>query len=243
MGPPGLFVNVRSETCDKINVHLLSVNPMAPRPRTIGDDEILMATARTISRVGPARFTLAEVATDAGISAATLVQRFGSKRGLLLAFARSGVEGIDACFDAVRAAHASPLDALVAAATEMTRHVRSPDEMANHLAFLQIDISDPDFYALMLENSTRILAGYRTLLAEAIEARELARCDTARLARAVGALAGGSLIAWAVHRKGTAEAYVRHDLETLLAPYRRRRRPDRRRRGPAPRARSHQRAR
>jgi AcrR family transcriptional regulator len=204
---------------------------MAPRPRTIGDDDILMATARTISRVGPARFTLAEVAADAGISAATLVQRFGSKRGLLLAFARSGVEGIDACFDAVRAAHPGALDALVAAATEMTRHVRSPDEMANHLAFLQIDISDPDFYALMLENSTRILAGYRALIDEAVEAGDLARCDTARLARAVGALAGGSLIAWAVHRKGTAEAYVRHDLETLLGPYTRRarRKPPRRR--------------
>jgi hypothetical protein len=128
---------------------------------------------------------------------------------------------VDACFDAVRGANPSPLAALLAAGTEMTRYVKSPDEMANHLAFLQTDLSDPDFYAIMLENSRRIVDGYRRLLDDAVAARELVPCDTARLARAVDALAGGSLIGWAVHRKGTAEAWVRQDLDTLLGPYRR----------------------
>jgi AcrR family transcriptional regulator len=192
---------------------------MSPRPRTIDDSAILQAAARVISRLGPSTFTLADVATAVRLSPATLVQRFGSKRGLMLALAQTGVDGIDACFSAVRAAHAGPLEALRAAATEMTRHVDTPEEMANHLAFLQIDLRDPEFYRLMLENSTRILAGYKALLDEAIAAGELVRCDTRRLARAVGAMAGGSLILWAVMRDGTAEAFVRKDLETLLAPY------------------------
>ena len=34
-------------------------------------------------------------------------------------------------------------------------------------------------------------------------------------------MAGGSLIGWAVFREGTAESWVRGDLETLLAAYRR----------------------
>lgn len=193
---------------------------MSPRPRTVDDGAILHATAMVISRVGPSTFTLSDVAKEVRLSPATLVQRFGSKRGLMLALAQVGVEGIDACFDAVRAAHPQPLDALMAAATEMTRHVDTPEEMANHLAFLQIDLSDPEFYRLMLESSTRILAGYRKLLDEAVAARELVKCDSRRLARAVGSMAGGSLIAWAVLREGTAEAFVRKDLETLLAPYR-----------------------
>jgi AcrR family transcriptional regulator len=192
---------------------------VTPRPRTIDDAGILEAASRAISRLGPARMTLADVAREAGLSAATLVQRFGSKRGLLLALARSAVDSVEACFDAVRAAHPSPLDALIAGATEMTRHVHSPEEMANHLSFLQIDLSDPDFYTLMLENSRRIHAGYRALLDDAIAAGELVKCDTARLARAVGSMSGGSLIAWAVYRKGTAESWVRGDLETLLHPY------------------------
>ena len=193
---------------------------MTPRPRTIDDAAILEAAGRIISRHGPGRFTLADVAGEVGLSAATLVQRFGSKRGLMLALARSARDSVDACFDAVRAANPSPLAALLVAATEMTRYVKSPEEMSNDLAFLQTDLSDPDFYAVMLENARLIIAGYRRLLDEAVAARELVRCDTTRLARAVDALAGGSLIGWAVYREGTAESWVRHDLDTLLEPYR-----------------------
>jgi AcrR family transcriptional regulator len=193
---------------------------MTPRPRTIDDAGILEAAGRIISRHGPARFTLADVGTEVGLSAAALVRRFGSKRGLMLALARSARDSVDACFDLVRGSHKSPLAAVLAAGTEMTRYVNSPEEMSNHLAFLQTDLSDPDFHAVMLENSRRIIDGYRKLLDEAVAAGELVPCDTVRLARAVDALAGGSLIGWAVHRKGTAETWVRHDLNTLLEPYR-----------------------
>jgi AcrR family transcriptional regulator len=193
---------------------------MSPRPRTVDDGAILQAAAATISRLGPSTFTLADVAKAVGLSPATLVQRFGSKRGLMLALASQGVEGVDACFAAVRHAHPKPLDALMAAATDMTRSVDTPEEMANHLAFLQIDLRDPEFYRLMLDSSTRTLAAYKALLDEAVAAGDLMKCDTKRLARAVSSLAGGSLIAWAVLREGTAEKFVRRDLETLLAPYR-----------------------
>jgi hypothetical protein len=64
--------------------------------------------------------------------------------------------------------------------------------------------------------------GYAALLDDAVEAGELAPCDTKRLARAVEAVAAGSLIGWAIHRKGKAEAWVRSDLETLLTPHERR---------------------
>jgi hypothetical protein len=67
--------------------------------------------------------------------------------------------------------------------------------------------------------TARTEAGYRTLLDEAVAAGEIRPCDTARLARAVGAIAAGSLIGWGVFRTGSAEAWVRADLETLIAPY------------------------
>jgi AcrR family transcriptional regulator len=194
---------------------------MSPRPRAATDAAILAAAFRAVCRLGPARLTLADIAAEAGVSPATLVQRFGSKRGLLLALARSAAEGVDACFAAVRAAHPEPLAALVASATEMARWVKTPQEMANHLAFLQIDLSDADFHRLALDNSRQILAGYRAILDEAVAAGELVKCDTARLARAVGAISGGSLLGWAILREGTAEGMVREDLEALLGPYRR----------------------
>jgi AcrR family transcriptional regulator len=197
---------------------------MSPRPRSVSDADILLAAGKAIGRVGPGKLTLAEVGREVGLSAATLVQRFGSKRGLLVAIATSASESVDACFETVRAAHRSPLAALIAAATDMTQFVDTPEELANHLAFLQMDLADPEFHRLMVISSSRMLEGYRTLLRDAVAAGELVPCNTARLARGIIAVRDGSLIAWAVFRKGTAGAWVRADIEAMLDPYRPRRR-------------------
>lgn len=53
---------------------------MSPRPRRIDDAALLDAAGRVVSRLGPAKFTLADVAREAGLSPAALVQRFGSTR-------------------------------------------------------------------------------------------------------------------------------------------------------------------
>jgi len=193
---------------------------MAGRPRTVSDEDLINATIRIMSRLGPVKLTLAEVAKEAGVTAATLVQRFGSKRGLMLKIAADAAGSGDACFDMVRAAHPdSPLDALVAAATGMAQMANTAEELANSLAFLQIDITDPEFHVHTLEMSKKTVAGYRTLLKEAIAAGELKPHDTMRMARAINAIAGGSLISWAIFREGTAERWLKRDLETLLAPY------------------------
>lgn len=192
---------------------------MSPRPRTVTDEAILAAVHRAISRVGPSGLTLREVGREVGLSPATLLQRFGSKRGLLLALAGQGPGMMEDCFKAVRAAHSSPLGALLEAATAMTRMVKSPEELANHLAFLQIDLSDEDFHRLALAHAREVQAGYRALLDEAVAAGEVRPCDTGRLARAVESISGGSLIGWAIHREGTAVGRVREDLAMLLGPY------------------------
>ena len=173
-------------------------------------------------RLGPLKLTLADVAHEAGISAATLVQRFGSKRGLLLAVSTAAAGSMDACFDPVRQTSTSPLAQLIDAAMFLTQAMAKPDDVANHLGFfLQVDLSDPDFYPLTLQMSRQIDAHYVRLANEAVAAGELEPCDTTALARAIGAVAAGSLIGWAVYRQGTAVTWVRRDIETLLAPYRR----------------------
>ena len=49
---------------------------------------------RAVAVVGPARLALTDVARETGLAPATLLQRFGSKRGMLLAaLERMGVEG------------------------------------------------------------------------------------------------------------------------------------------------------
>ena len=51
-----------------------------------------------------------------------------------------------------------------------------------------------------------------------MEAGELQRCDTTRLARAVQAMIGGSLLQWAIDRDGKAADRLSEDLDALLNP-------------------------
>jgi AcrR family transcriptional regulator len=192
---------------------------MCARPRTATDAELLSATARAVSRVGPSRLTLADVAAEAGVVPATLVQRFGSKRGLLLALAREGSRAAGEQIAAIRGDHASPLEALRALADCLTGMAPSPEELANHLSFLCIDLTDPEFHYYALMHARAFQVELKALLDAAVEAGELTVCDTDCLARLVQEMLHGALVTWAIFREGTAREWLRRDLETLLTPY------------------------
>jgi AcrR family transcriptional regulator len=187
------------------------------RPRTRSDDDLLVATHRVVARLGP-NLTLADVAREAGVSAATLVQRFGSKRGLLLAFAALGSEGTHEQFEAIRAAHPDPLEALRETVRCYARMAPSPEAVSNGLAFLQMDLTDPDFHQPALIGARATLVELQRILDDAVRARRLRRCDTKALALALHAVIGGAMLAWAVLREGTAESMMQSAVETLIEP-------------------------
>lgn len=202
---------------------------MAGRPRTQSDTDILAGTVRVISRLGLARLTLAEVASEVGLSPATLVQRFGSKRGLLLALAAEGAAHAGTAFAqalaTVQQQGASPLALLTRVLCDTAREFESPEALAHHLAFLQVDLSDPDFHRHALTFFQEQRAGIQALLKAAVAAREVVptagvRLDLAALARAIQTTVQGSLLSWAIYRKGAVTSWLRADLEHLLRPYR-----------------------
>ncbi len=92
--------------------------------------------------------------------------------------------------------------------------------MANSLAFLQIDLTDPEFHTQAHKHSRATQTEMKTLLDAAVRAGELRRANTARLARALQSLMGGSLLQWAIDRDGTAAERIRADFDALLGPLR-----------------------
>jgi AcrR family transcriptional regulator len=198
---------------------------MCPRPREKSDTDLLAGTMRVIHRMGPGKMTLADVASQVGMAPATLVQRFGSKRGLLLAVARHSAESVGQQFADIRGGHDSALACLGAVAASMTHMVETPEALANSLAFLQMDLADPEFHRHALAHARAMRTEIRALLDAAIAAGELADCDTRRLARALHGMLNGSLLTWAVDQDGAVEKRVKEDMEMLLVPLRRARRP------------------
>jgi AcrR family transcriptional regulator len=189
------------------------------RPRTIGDDAVLDAAAALIGRVGPAKLTLAHVAGEIGLSPATLVQRFGSKRGLLLAVARRPLD-FGAVFGAARAAEPTALGAVAAGLAALTAPVRTPEALANSLAFLQLDLADEEFHAEALAHFAAMRAHVEAVLREAVEAGELRGADPAALAETLVTTYNGALITWAVLRDGPLEDWLWRQVEAVLRPLR-----------------------
>jgi AcrR family transcriptional regulator len=195
---------------------------MSPRPRKASDEEVFAAVQRTMQRLGPAQLTLAEVAAEAGVTAGALVQRFGSKRGLLLAMMERMADWPAQFFGELRAAHGSPLAALYAYADCFAQMGETPATLAHHLSYLQLDLTDPDFFRFTSAQAHATRAELRALLDEAVAAGELSPdVDTATLARAVEVTVSGSLMTWAFYREGPMSAWMREDLDRLLAHYRR----------------------
>src|SRR4030095_12668236 len=120
---------------------------MCARPRRVSDEEIFAAALRAMSRLPPSELTLAAIGAEAGVTAGALVQRFGSKRALLLTRARA--QGDPGQAERLIAEYGSPLEALAAYADCFTFHARTPAAFQRGLAYLQQDLGDPELRDLL----------------------------------------------------------------------------------------------
>ena len=193
---------------------------MSPRPRKVTDQQLFAAAHAVMSKVGPGELTLAAIAKEAGVTAAVLVQRFGSKRALLLALSEEAAQRANEFFAALGKRHASPLAALYAYADCVSGMATSPVALVRNLSYLQIDLTDPDFRRNLVKQARATRAGLRRLIAAATAAGELAgNAQPAQLARTIDATLSGSILTWAFYQNGSAAQWIRADLEAVLAPY------------------------
>jgi AcrR family transcriptional regulator len=192
---------------------------MDPRPREASDEQIFAAAHAVINRLGPTEWTLADVAAEAGLTAGALVQRFGSKRALMIALTEQVAAATRGMFEALRTQQQSPLATVRVYVECMAEMASSPGTLAHHLSYLQRDLLDPELHRHVREQARRTRAQLRRLLREAIDQGEiLPRTNTAVLARMVEVTVSGSLMTWAFYLEGEAAGWMVHDLTQVLRP-------------------------
>ena len=172
------------------------------RRKTISDQTVLDVSLRVMTTKGP-EFTLADIAAAAGIAPATLVQRFGDKRRLIVAaFAQDN----DAFARALAGLPVgSGADAVIGVFRLMTPGTEDVGAFADQLLWLRQDMRDPDLNRLARER-------FR-LLREAIAARlpPMAIAPPAA-ARLVEAQWQGALNQWGIAPEGRLVDFVTESL-------------------------------
>jgi AcrR family transcriptional regulator len=191
-----------------------------PRSKSVSDEAILADVLRLVQRIGPDRFTLAAAGVEVGLSASTLVQRFGSKRGLLLAADRWGVERWVGGMDEVPAGGPA-LDRLIAGLVHAVDSETTAEEMANSISLLHVALVDGEFHASTRAGAVRLRTKVVERLREAAANTELrADTDIDALAELVEITYHGAMISWAIHRDGPLVSSLRARFAQLLQPYR-----------------------
>lgn len=191
---------------------------MMARPRVIDDERLLAAAEDLLYETGPAAFTLQRVAERAGVSAATLIKRFGSKQQLFLALNRRWVDSITPGLDAAQAGCRTPLARLRAAALWGFDDLDSPANTANQLATLALDLQDGAMRELLAQGWLVLERHLTELAAAAIDAGELSGGHPAeQVARILLATCEGTRITWCVRPVGSLVARAQADIDAVLA--------------------------
>lgn len=190
------------------------------RPKKITDERLLSAAGAVVARLGP-RFTLADVAVEAGITPGTLVHRFGSKHGLLVAMIDAAIESMRPGPEVENAARTGSVVAVRDAIAERYALLDDADAAGNNLAQLAFDLADQDLRGRMAEFYAATEAGIEPLLKRAMEAGELPGAPPApAAARILTALADGIVIRWSARPEGRLHARLRADLDAVLGGWR-----------------------
>lgn len=173
--------------------------------------------------MGNEHLTLSLIADEVGCSPPALVQRFGSKRALLMKYVAWSTERIRERFDALDDSEVSPLQRIKemvglprsARPYEITDPEGLPTSVFMHLAAW----NDEAFKPLVEERTALIESELKNLLEQATIAGEIRGCDEQRMARTLmTAFSGAALQAIAVSRE-PIEDRMTQLVDHLLEPY------------------------
>lgn len=177
-----------------------------PRKRSVSDEVILDAALGLAETRGPAALTFSSLSAEVGLAPATLVQRFGTKAGLLQAALLRAWDLLDAATAAADAQAGDGPDGVVALVLALSGQY-DPSEDADQILLLREDLRDPVLRA-------RGQAWIATL--EAAVERRLPGAAPG-VGRLVVSLWQGSLTVWQFQRRGDLDLALGSSVAALLA--------------------------
>ncbi len=169
------------------------------RPKRISDEAVLEAATRVMMRTGPADFTLAAAGREAGVSAATLLQRFGDKQTLIV---RALTQDVGAFILRLGDAPRTPgREAVLDLFWLITPDTDDAEAFADQLPWLREDFRHPQLNRLSREMFTAL----RAAIAERLPPLPMSAEVAARLLEAQWQ---GAMNQWGFFHEGRLPDYV-----------------------------------
>jgi AcrR family transcriptional regulator len=183
------------------------------RNKQVSDEDVVEAAMKGVINRGAA-LTLAEIGAEVDLSAATVVQRFGTKRELMrrvVELRRQRVLEVDF------RGEGDPVNRIIAGLSGLLTWL-TVEQVANVSAVLHTHVADPEFRELVSSGYRDQRSMIRATLDEAIAAGQIRPCDTEVVARLMQVTVLGAQQSWAVEPSGELGDWVSSCLWTCIDP-------------------------
>ena len=181
-----------------------------PRTKTQSDEALVAIALGVVRAGGPEALTFDAVARASGLSASTLVQRFGTKAALKRAALMSAWDALDSRTQAAAQAAKRTPDGAIAMLVELSAGYGDVAQYAEGLLLLREDLRDPELRARG--------RSWRDALTTALD---VCFAETPSAPPDVGLLLAGqwqgALLWWSFDPQGPVEHYVERSLRRFVA--------------------------
>ncbi len=189
-----------------------------PSKKIIDDAPVLEKALLVISEKGPETFTLADVGKVVGLAPATLMQRFGSKRALLIQAAKHVPAKLKEDLEKLKAKGLSWDTELMELLGQTPEGFGTRRDIANNLGLLKLDMIDSELHPIARELMERLRNRIKELLERAKAGGLLStRTDTGMLAWELDALRHGLVIQWTLSGDGPLQEWLEKGIRNYLA--------------------------
>jgi len=192
-----------------------------PRNKEKTDLSILNKALKVIIKKGPTAFSLEDISKVVALSPATLLQRFGSKKGLLsrvLEYSNQKMfKELNKRIERTLRSEKSSIESIIELLLDFVGAFSKPEQVAQGLDIFKLDILDADLNKVSCEYFLIRKKCLLELLSRAKEKGELAKdSDIESLAECLECVWQGTILQWALFKKGKLTEHLRKNLETVL---------------------------
>jgi len=180
-----------------------------PRPKTQSDERILEVALSVMRERGPDALTFSALAKRSGLSASTLVQRFGNKEKLINSAMLLAWDRLDRETESLAASAPKTPEGAIEILVGLTRQYGDIESYADELLVLREDLRDPVLRARG--------AAWKAALCDALDAcfSQISGCP-AGMGLLMATHWQGSLLWWSFDPKQKVEVHAEESLRSFI---------------------------